>query len=32
MVVMGPGSALAEPVVGRAFARPGGSLVRDDED
>jgi hypothetical protein len=27
---MGPGSALAEPVIGRAFARPVGSLVRDD--
>src|SRR5713226_3797287 len=24
--------ALAEPVIGRAFARPGGSLVRDDAD
>jgi hypothetical protein len=23
--------ALAEPVIGRAFARPVGSLVRDDE-
>jgi hypothetical protein len=29
-VVMGPGSALTELVIGRAFARPVGSLARDD--
>jgi hypothetical protein len=28
---MDPGSALTEPVIGRAFARPVGSLVRDDD-
>src|SRR6266404_4271954 len=27
----GSRTALAEPVIGRAFARPVGSLVRDDE-